>query len=134
MKNKKGINGVKAVNGIKAVNGTHGNHGLNGHNGQNGHSNGHNGHNGHNGIDAANGAGGKDNITVVYVQGPDFVDRMRNGATLPLTPTPAQVHTPLPVTTRSTPGPASVWRPYLYLVLGVVIGVLATLALGGWSS
>ena len=30
-------------------------------------------------IDAANAAGGKDNITVVYVQGPDFPDRIRTG-------------------------------------------------------
>jgi serine/threonine protein phosphatase PrpC len=37
-------------------------------------------------IDAANAAGGKDNITVVYVQGPDFLDRIRTGETLPFTP------------------------------------------------
>jgi len=30
-------------------------------------------------IDAANAAGGRDNITVVYVQGPDFPDRIRTG-------------------------------------------------------
>jgi serine/threonine protein phosphatase PrpC len=37
-------------------------------------------------IDAANAAGGKDNITAVFVEGPDFADRMRSGATLPFTP------------------------------------------------
>ena len=37
-------------------------------------------------IDAANAAGGKDNITVVYVQGPDFPERIRTGDTLPFTP------------------------------------------------
>ena len=37
-------------------------------------------------IDAANAAGGKDNITVVFVEGPDFASRIRSGVTLPFTP------------------------------------------------
>jgi serine/threonine protein phosphatase PrpC len=77
-------------------------------------------------IDAANAAGGKDNITVVYIQGPDFAERIRNGATLPLMPTPIERE-------ARTPAPAapafrwSVWRPYLLLVLGAILGILATL-------
>lgn len=86
-------------------------------------------------IDAANAAGGKDNITVVYVQGPDFAERIRNGATLPLTPAPAERKV-------SSPGPAPleqtlrwhVWRPYLFLVLGLLLGILATLVVVRSSS
>ena len=81
-------------------------------------------------IDAANAAGGKDNITVVYVQGPDFADRIRHGATLPLMPTPiARDVAPVPVAARPQPFQFQwgAWRPYLFLVLGVVLGVLATL-------
>jgi len=60
-------------------------------------------------IDAANQAGGKDNITVVYVQGPDFADRIRTGATLPFTP----VIDREPPDARSAPpesSPANAWR------------------------
>lgn len=85
-------------------------------------------------IDAANAAGGKDNITVVYVQGPDFADRIRNGATLPLMPTPiereAKAPAPVPVPLFRW----NVWRPYLMLVIGALLGILATLALVGSSS
>src|SRR5262252_7142567 len=45
-------------------------------------------------IDAANAAGGKDNITVVYVQGPDYADRIRTGETLPFVPAPTERATP----------------------------------------
>ncbi|HEX5069621.1 MAG TPA: protein phosphatase 2C domain-containing protein [Vicinamibacterales bacterium] len=85
-------------------------------------------------IDAANAAGGKDNITAVYVQGPDFADRIRNGATLPLTPTPIERDARPPAPARSDVFRWPAWRPYLFLVLGVLLGVLATLALVRSSS
>jgi len=80
-------------------------------------------------IDAANAAGGKDNVTVVYVQGPDFADRIRNGATLPLVPTPIEREAKVPPPARPAPFPWNVWRPYLFLVLGALLGILATLAM-----
>ena len=80
-------------------------------------------------IDAANAAGGKDNITVVYVQGPDFADRIRNGATLPLVPTPIEREARAPEPVRPAPFRWNLLRPYLFLVLGALLGILATLAL-----
>jgi len=85
-------------------------------------------------IDAANAAGGKDNITVVYAQGPDFADRIRNGATLPLVPTPSEREARIPAPARPHPFRWNAWRPYLFLVLGVLLGVLATLVLVRQSS
>jgi serine/threonine protein phosphatase PrpC len=61
-------------------------------------------------IDAANAAGGKDNITVVYVQGPDFAERIRTGATLPFTPTQNQSETPALNPDRTEPIRANAWR------------------------
>jgi serine/threonine protein phosphatase PrpC len=83
-------------------------------------------------IDAGNAAGGHDNITVVYLEGPDFPDRIRTGATLPLTPTP-----PADDVRVISTGPtgqwslnrAGTWRPYVFLAIGALIGVLSTLAL-----
>src|SRR5580765_7217394 len=61
-------------------------------------------------IDAANAAGGKDNITVVYVQGPDFAERIRTGATLPFTPAQNQSETPALNPDRTEPIRANAWR------------------------
>jgi serine/threonine protein phosphatase PrpC len=43
-------------------------------------------------IDAANAAGGKDNITVVFVEGPDFAERIRSSETLPFIPAVSERH------------------------------------------
>jgi hypothetical protein len=61
-------------------------------------------------IDAANAAGGKDNITVVYVQGPDFPDRIRTGETLPFTPTSLLADTRVPSPERPAATRESAWR------------------------
>jgi hypothetical protein len=61
-------------------------------------------------IDAANAAGGKDNITVVYVQGPDFPDRIRTGDTLPFTPTPQLGDTRVPTSGRPAATRETAWR------------------------
>jgi serine/threonine protein phosphatase PrpC len=61
-------------------------------------------------IDAANAAGGKDNITVVYVQGPDFPDRIRTGDTLPFTPTPLRGNTRVPTPERPAARRETAWR------------------------
>ena len=45
-------------------------------------------------IDAANAAGGKDNITAVFVEGPDFAERVRSVATLPFTPSAFERESP----------------------------------------
>ena len=80
-------------------------------------------------IDAGNDAGGNDNITVAYLEGPDFAGRIRTGATLPLTPTPAADEMQILQAQRSAAVRGSAWRPYLFLVLGALIGVLWTLVL-----
>jgi serine/threonine protein phosphatase PrpC len=86
-------------------------------------------------IDAANAAGGKDNITVAYVEGPDFPDRIRNGATLPL---PARIVGEAQVLTPERPAPSrgNAWRPYLFvgflLGLGALAGILLTLVLANF--
>jgi len=83
-------------------------------------------------IDAANAAGGKDNITVAYVQGPDFPDRIRNGATLPLPMRIAGEPQALQPE-RLAPRRGIAWRTYLFvgilLGLGVLVGLLVTLVL-----
>jgi len=61
-------------------------------------------------IDAANAAGGKDNITVVYVQGPDYADRLRTGDTLPLIQVPIERPTRALNSERAEPGRTSTWR------------------------
>lgn len=61
-------------------------------------------------IDAANAAGGKDNITVVYVQGPDYADRLRTGDTLPLIPAPIDSPTHALKSQRPEPGRVNTWR------------------------
>ena len=80
-------------------------------------------------IDAGNAAGGKDNITVVYLQGPDFADRIRNGATLPLMPTPMERETQVLQIPPPAPSHWNAWRPYVFLALGALIGVVSTLLL-----
>jgi serine/threonine protein phosphatase PrpC len=60
-------------------------------------------------IDAANAAGGKDNITVVYVQGPDYADRIRTGDTLPI-PAPIERAPRALRPERPEPGRANTWR------------------------
>ena len=80
-------------------------------------------------IDAGNAAGGNDNITVAYLEGPDFAGRIRTGATLPLTPTPMLEQMPVLQTPRPAAARRSAWHPYLFLVLGALIGVLWTLVL-----
>jgi serine/threonine protein phosphatase PrpC len=61
-------------------------------------------------IDAANAAGGKDNITVVYVEGPDFPDRIRTGDTLPFTPAPLLGDTRVPTPERPAAKRETAWR------------------------
>jgi serine/threonine protein phosphatase PrpC len=61
-------------------------------------------------IDAANAAGGKDNITVVYVQGPDFRDRIRTGDTLPFTPALLAGDTRVPTPERPAARRETAWR------------------------
>jgi serine/threonine protein phosphatase PrpC len=61
-------------------------------------------------IDAANAAGGKDNVTVVYVQGPDFSDRIRTGATLPLIPTLSEGQAPVLKPVPPEPIRGNAWR------------------------
>jgi serine/threonine protein phosphatase PrpC len=82
-------------------------------------------------IDASNAAGGNDNITVVYLEGPDFPDRIRVGATLPLTPTPMAVESQVVQIQRPVASGVrgNAWQPYVFLVIGALIGVLSTLAL-----
>jgi serine/threonine protein phosphatase PrpC len=80
-------------------------------------------------IDASNAAGGNDNITVVYLEGPDYPDRIRVGATLPLTPTPMAVEAEVLHAHRPVARRAIAWQPYVFLVIGALIGVLSTLVL-----
>jgi hypothetical protein len=80
-------------------------------------------------IDEGNAAGGKDNITVAYLQGPDFADRIRNGATLPLVPTPIAREAQVLKIERPVPVRGETWRPYVFMVLGALMGVLSTLLL-----
>jgi hypothetical protein len=80
-------------------------------------------------IDEGNAAGGKDNITIAYLQGPDFADRIRTGATLPLVPTPIDREAQVLKIARTAPNLAMAWQPYVFLVIGALMGVLSTLLL-----
>jgi serine/threonine protein phosphatase PrpC len=95
-------------------------------------------------VAAANEAGGKDNVTVVYLEAPGFKSAMRRAAALPMlnaAVSPAQPGaTRAGVETRAAPEPAGVssaiagfveWslaRRTTWLALGVVIGIVAALA------
>jgi serine/threonine protein phosphatase PrpC len=69
-------------------------------------------------IDAANEAGGKDNITVVYVEGADFADACA---------------APPPAPATEEPGPALAANRAVWLTAGLITGLLSGLALSAWS-
>jgi serine/threonine protein phosphatase PrpC len=80
-------------------------------------------------VEAANDAGGKDNVTVVYVEGSRFAEGEDTGAVRKRSPAPVLRETTAPVVLReSAPEPnrtARVWRVLALLVL--LLGVI------GWS-
>jgi len=73
-------------------------------------------------IDVANAAGGKDNITVVYLEGPDFPDRIRTGETLPLMRAPIEGDAQALTPDRTEPIHRHGWRQYAGLVFGALMG------------
>ena len=96
-------------------------------------------------VAAANEAGGKDNVTVVYLEAPGFKSAMRRAATLPMlnaavspshpasAPSGAESYRAAPETAAlgSRVGAFAHWtlaRRTTWLALGVVIGIVAALA------
>ncbi|MEX2661817.1 MAG: protein phosphatase 2C domain-containing protein, partial [Vicinamibacterales bacterium] len=86
-------------------------------------------------VAAANDAGGKDNVTAVYAEGPLFAAALGSGGASALTPTeplgertiprpPARSGEPPPGTTRSI-----VRSPVLWFVIGTLLGILGSLGL-----
>jgi hypothetical protein len=86
-------------------------------------------------VAAANDAGGKDNVTAVYAEGPLFAAALGSGGASALTPTeplgertiprpPVRSGGPPPGTTRSI-----VRSPVLWFVIGTLLGILGALGL-----
>jgi serine/threonine protein phosphatase PrpC len=81
-------------------------------------------------VEAANDAGGKDNVTVIFVAGEDFVGSF--SSTMLEARERHAITRPRDASTRDRAAPKAgrSTRPFLYLLLGLCIGLLLGVALG----